>query len=377
MAPSEILESQTKDTWNVALDVSKRLGYVPLAFPVAVRQLVLDSKSKNGCIRPVTKYQVARIFRGPNFKSMLYHVTQLTAQDVLKDLKTLTVGDMMDMYRPLDLAALLSSYVISRMVKKSSPPELFAEIRPHLAREAQVGTIVGVAIPTLGFASGILWGTLRHLSHALMAKEDPSSYEKWRKSLTSSQPAEMAKAEIQTWGCTSAQVASMLLTSLGFGKDTAQLLERAGSYQGPVTSIVEKDLQNFRLSVIWFDCFLNGKKQPTEALDPRFFPFETDRKKADGYMASLKSADLAWLERSGADISPERTPQLFAPPGGDGELEIPEQLQDVFSVKSLTSMDEWDFDTLVAQLDHELEEEKAPEGVLSAKDLSALEDLVR
>lgn len=57
--------------------------------------------------------------------------------------------------------------------------------------------------------------------------------------------------------------------------------------------------------------------------------------------------------------------------------DIPEQLQDVFSVKALTEMDEWDFDTLVAQIDNELEEGEAQDGVLCSKDLSALEDMVK
>lgn len=365
-----------KDSWGVALDISKKLGYVPLAFPVAVRSLVQDSKTKANETRPVTKYQIARIFRGPNFKSMLYHVTQLTAKDTIQDLKSLTVGDMMDMYRPLDLASLLSSYVIGRMVRKIAPPELMNEIRPHLARECQVGALIGVAIPNLGFAAGVLWGTLRHLSHALMASGDPKSYKNFRKSVAGLSPNDIAKKEVELWGCTSAQVASMMLTSLGFGKDTAQLLERAGTYQSPITSITEVDLKNFRLAVLWFDCFANGKQQPNEKLPTAFFPFDTDRKKVTTVLSSLSAELPSWLERSGDDISPEKTPQLFVKPAGTNE-DIPEQLQDVFSVKALTNMDEWDFDTLVAQIDCELEEGNQPEGVLSSKDLSALEDMVK
>ena len=367
---------KSRDSWAIALDISKRLGYVPLAFPVAVRQLVADSKTKENETRPVTKYQIARIFRGPNFKSMLYHVTQLTAKDTVQNFQSLSVGDMMDMYRPLDLASLLSSYVIGRMVRKLAPSELMEDIRPHLTRECQVGALVGVAIPNLGYAAGVLWGSLRHLSHALMAMQDPKSYKTFRKAVTGLSPNETAKKEIEIWGCTSSQVASMLLTSLGFGKETAQLLERAGTYQGAITSITEEDLKNFRLAVLWFECFATGKEQPLEKLPTKFFPFETDRKKVNTSLAEIKATIPSWLERSGDDISPEKTPLLFVKAKGTND-DIPEQLQDVFSVKALTEMDEWDFDTLVAQIDNELEEGNAPDGVLSSKDLSALEEMVK
>ncbi len=368
----------TMDSWSVAMEISKRLGYVPLAFPVAVRQLISDSKSKSGETRPVTKYQIARIFRGANFKSMLYYITELTADDTLKDKSALTVGDMMDAYRPLDLACLMSCYVIGRMVRKVVPEDLMREIQPHLSRESQVGALVGVAIPALGFSGGLLWGSLRHLAHALMAAKDPSSYKKWRKAITGLSSQACDKQELETWGCTSAQVASMLLTSLGFGKDTAQLVERAGGYQGAITTITETDLKSFRLAVLWFDCFATGKTQPNEKLPTTFFPDERDRKRVDARISALKtSPSLSWIERSSADISPQKTPKLFAKPKGADGVDVPDQLQDVFSVEALTKMDEWEFDTLVAQIDTELEDGETPEGVLSTKDLSALEDMVK
>ena len=95
------------------------------------------------------------------------------------------------------------------MVRKLAPSELMQEIRPHLTRECQVGALVGVAIPNLGYAAGVLWGSLRHLSHALMSIEAPKTYKNFRKAVQGLTPNETAKKEIEVWGCTSSQVASI------------------------------------------------------------------------------------------------------------------------------------------------------------------------
>jgi len=364
------------DSWQKALEYSKRLGYVPLAFPVAVRSLMADAKTKEGIIRPVTKYQVARVLRGPNFKAMLYYATELVSQDTLKGSLALTVGDLMDLFSPMDLASLLSCYVTNRLASKIAPKELKDAIRPALARETQVGALVGVAIPSLGIAGGLLWGSSRHIAHMLMSSDDPQRYIKWQKAAVGQNIATQAKLEHETWGCTSAQVASMVLAAMGLGKETAALLERAGAYEGPVTSIVETDLQRFRLAVLWFDCFASGKKQPIEKLPAKNFPFDSDRAKVNSALAKIDVSQPAWLERAAADISTTKTPQLFAKPKVDTKFEIPEGLEDVFKLEEITGMDEWDFDTLVAHMDRELEETSEADGVLSQKDLNKLEELV-
>lgn len=365
-----------KDSWQKALGYSKKLGYIPLALPVAIRTLIADSKSKERIIRPVTKYQVARILRGANFKSMLYYVSDLTSRETVRGASSLSVGELMDLYPPMDLAAMLSCYVSFRLASKSTPKELLDAIRPHLVRESYAGALVGVAIPRLELTGGLLWGCSRHIAHMLMSSDEPRKYIQWRAKAQQVPFSKQSELEIDTWGCTSSQVASMVLANMGLGNETACLMERAGSYRGAVTAIIETDLQNFRLAVLWFDCFLNRQQQPTEKLAGKMFPFETDRAKVEAALERFDPGSPSWLERSGADISPEQTPALFAAPKQDSKFEVPEQLQDVFKLDELTKMDEWEFDTLVAHMDREIEETSESDGVLSQKDLNQLEDLV-
>ncbi len=364
------------DSWQKALGYSKKLGYVPLAIPVATRTLIADSKSKERIIRPVTKYQIARILRGSNFKSMLYYVSDLISRDTVQGAKSISVGELMDLYSPMDLAALLSCYVSFRLASKSTPKELLDAIRPHLAHESYVGALVGVAIPALELAGGILWGCSRHIAHMLMSSDEPRKYKQWRAKVGQIPSSRQSELEVETWGCTSSQVASMVLANMGLGNEIACLMEKAASYRGAVATITETDLQNFRLAVLWFECFLSRQQQPTEKLAAKMFPFETDRIKVEAALQRFDPATPSWLERSGADISPELTPALFSASKQESKFEVPEQLQDVFKLDELTKMDEWEFDTLVAHIDREIEETSASDGVLSQKDLNQLEALV-
>ncbi len=372
----QIDSAGTDDSWQKAIEYSKRLGYIPLAVPVAIRTLIADSKSKQRVIRPVTKYQLARILRGPNFKSMLYYVSDITSHETVQGASNLSVGGLMDLYPPMDLAALLSCYVSFRLASKSTPKELLNAIRPHLVRESYVGALVGVAIPTLGFSGGLLWGCSRHIAHMLMSSDEPRKYNKWRAMAKETPQSKQSELEIETWGCTSSQVASMVLANMGLGVETACLLDRAGSHRGAVTTIIEGDLQKFRLAVLWFNCFLNQQQQPNEKLAGEMFPFETDRAKVDAALARFDPGNPSWLERSGTDLSPELTPAMFAAATQESKFEVPEQLQDVFKLEDLTKMDEWEFDTLVAHIDREIEETSESDCVLGQKDINQLEELI-
>ena len=118
------------------------------------------------------------------------------------------------------------------------------------------------------------------------------------------------------------------------------------------------------------------QEQPTEKFNTDYFPLEKDSLKARKHVGNALDGTKAWLDRGKEDLTQELAPHFFAKIPEDPDLEIPEQLKDVFSVKELTEMNEDDFDALIDQIDEEQEAASKREDVISAKDLAELEKQV-
>ena len=84
----------------------------------------------------------------------------------------------------------------------------------------------------------------------------------------------------------------------------------------------------------------------------------------------------SWLDRGKDDLTAEKTPHFFAKKVEDPNLEIPEELKDVFSIDELTAMDENDFDALIDQIDAEQKASAKRDDVISKKDLEELQKTV-
>jgi hypothetical protein len=333
------------------------LGEVCTALPAIIRNLFADKRSSHGQLSAVTKYQVGRVCCSPNFKSVLYHFTCAVAPEHLKDRSSVTVGELIDLYPPSDLSALIGTFSLARLIRKRVPSELYERISPHLAREAHIGALTSVAVPNLGLSRGILCGTLPHISHALMSAQQPATYTSWRESLTNLSMQERTRREHEVWGCSAAQVASMLLVKLGFPAQTAYSLALASEHSSGIGTDQDTETHLTRIALLWFECLLTGQEAPHKVPSGNFFPCKDIRVSIDKKIEELTSSNQSWIEKTSDDISAEKTPQLFNNSSTEqDELEVPGQLKEIFTVECLTKMDEWEFGALVDYIDKELAE---------------------
>ncbi len=361
------------ESWAVALACAKRIGYVPTAFSQAIRLLVSDHLTNNKQIRAVTKYQVARVFRGPSFKATIYFASRQLAAEYLEHNKSVSIGDLVALYSPLDLAAFITCFFLNRRLKKITPEATWNVIGPKFLRDASIGALVGVAIPRLGYAPGLLIGSLKNLSLVLMTGEDRSKYSTYIRKLEAEKKLSDDDLERELWRTTSSQVSSMILTHLGFKSEIGETIAAAMNTKTPTDDIENLTIQSYRLAYLWSETFIFGRQQPLERLDGKYFPFEKDRAIAELQIVEVKSGEKTWLERCQADLTKEHAPHLFAPREEDPNFEIPEQLKDVFNLKELTSMEEEDFDKLVDQIDAEQATAKRRDDVIASKDLADIE----
>lgn len=365
---------ESDNGWSSAVEYTYRLGPICTALPALIRALLVDDRVCEGQLSAVTKYTVGRICSASNFKAMLYYSTEVIEPEHLRKNTSISVGQLIDLYTPADLAAIIVAFSLGRIIRKRIPADLLEAVRPHLAREAHIGLMAGLAVPQLGFAPGVLLGTLPHIGHALMSASDPSLYKRWKRSLKGASFDERTKRERELWGCSSAQVGAMILIKLGFPTPSAQAFAFASESTGPVKSIRDPETRNVRIALLWLECLLNGQQAPKEVLPGDFFPFEGIRAGIESAIKQLTAPEQSWMERSSSDVSPDKTPQLFTKvTSSPAALEVPPQLAEIFTVESLTKMEEEQFDSLVTHIDKEIAEGRIdPNGV--SKDANEIED---
>ena len=360
------------ESWKVALAVSKKIGYVPIAFSQAIRLLITDHLKNKGQISAATKYQVSRVFKGASFKSTIYFASRELREDHFANVTACSVGDLVALYTPLDLAAFITCFFLNRRLKKAGG-DVWPLVSPQFSREASIGALVGVAIPTIGYAPGLLLSALRNVSHALMSVDNPKSYEEFRKNLIASKKMIDEDLERKLWKTTSSQVSSMILTALGFKSEVSEIIGSVVNTTQRAAEIKNPQVQSFRLAHLWNEAFVLKREQPLEKLNSTFFPLEKDRVKASPHIEAALNGRISWLDRGKDDLNPQLAPHLFAKKKEDPNLEIPDELKDVFNIEELSSMEEEDFDRLIDQIEAEQKASSKRDDVISKKDLEELE----
>ncbi|MCB0332290.1 MAG: hypothetical protein KDD55_02255 [Bdellovibrionales bacterium] len=360
-----------------AKKVANNLGYLPSSFTTSVRTLIRDQEQNDASMRPVTKYQVARLMKTPSFKSMLYYATLDMRGQYIEGRDVVTVGDMMDFFEPVDIAALIACFVYFRKGRKMVPTSEWITLEAQFREESLIAAHLGIALPVIGVGFSLILGTVRYFALAAMLLEDEKAYRSYQNHLRKGKQSFDEQMEEELWGCNTKEVAVFMLSKMGFGVDIGNAF-RVGVDPTIRLSSLGKGSSEFKMKLgkLWLDSFLAGLEQPAgEKVPGEYYPMMTDRQNLLGKIEEIRKGRVHWLARKSEDISPESTPQLFAK--RVEEFEVPEELLDVFTVDQITAMDEDSFDNLVDHIDLE-NEGKVPVGSagLSAKDLEELEELV-
>jgi hypothetical protein len=363
------------ERWEMAKRIAGKLKPLPIAFTSSVRLLALDHINNNGELRPVTKFQVARIFRSSSFKGMLYQATLELHNKDIRDLEFVSVGEMMNHYKAGDLAALIGMFVFFKKVRRIVSDQDWDLLRNDIVYRIQAGAAAGVALPKVGVGAGVLMGAMPLLTIGSMYPYNNKGFTEYRRHLQKSDYEFDAELEVLHWSCTAAQVASLSMSQLGFGVDMAEAVLR-GWESTPLERLNNEIQLDYRMARLWLEAFLKCEDQPMSSVPGEYFPLAEDRTKAEHAMGCLIDGYRHWFELTPDDVSRELTPKLFPPI--DEDSEIPADLQEVFSIDEITEMGERDFDDLIDQIDMEQAGEVAMGGTTMSTDaLESLDDLAK
>lgn len=368
-----LVKTDVDESWDMAKRIANKLKPLPIAFTSSVRLLASDHINNNGTLRPVTKFQVARIFRSNSFKGMLYQATYELHNEEIREQELVTVGELMNYYTASDLAAFIGMFVFFKKARRLVDDAEWDLLRTDIIYRIQAGAAAGVAVPKCGVGAGILMGAMPLLSVCSMYPYNNKGFTEYRRYLQKNNFEFDEATEHIHWNCTISQVASLSLSMLGFGVDMSEAVLRGNELKIKYDKLTEEIHRDFRMARFWMEALMQCQEQPLEKVPGEYFPLANARERADHAMGCLIDGYRHWFELTPEDVSPELTPQLFPPM--DADSEIPEDLQEVFSMDEITAMEEEEFDDLIDQIDMEQAGEVAIGGTtMSTDDISSLDD---
>ena len=362
--------------WLLAKKTAERLGYVPSSFTVAVRGLINDHFNNQTTLRPVTKFQIARLLRGPSFKAMLYFATRDLRGEYLKDQPSWSVGMMMDLFEPLDLASMLAAFVFYRKSRKLLGEEGWPLVEKHLSPESQIAAQVGIYVPAIGMGLSLLGCAFGYFASAAILLAHPKEFKNYyRQFLNKSYVNRTAQKEEELFGCSTSQIAVFLLSTFGFGTEISNAMNISYDPACEFDSIRDDLPLRMKAARLWVEALAENRTQPAVKLPAKFFPMSGDKPRMLAQVEKILGGASNWLERGKKDLNRDLAPHLFVPLKVDDQ--VPDAIKDVFSVEEISKMEEEDFDTLVDQIDAELEG-KVPRGtvVLKQKEINELEQMM-
>ncbi len=363
------------DPWSIAKKRAAKIGYVPTSFSAAIRLLITDHNA-GGAMSAKTKYQIARLMRGPSFQAMLYYATKELRGGYTKDQKFLTIGYMLDLFEPLDVACMIGAFLAYRKWRKLLKPEQWACLEKELATESQIGALAGAAIEEVGVGSGLLAGSFHYFALGTMLDDHEVKAKAYLQTIRAAGNKLNPAEETKLFGCSLAQVGTLLLGQLGFG---AEIGDGFSTSLDPSVALAKIDRPmsiKMRYARIWIESCMAGLEQPREKLPAKYFPMASALVELQTKAGVVRKGTAHWLSRKKDDISETKTPELFQKVP-EAESEVPDELRDIFTIEEISKMEVDDFDNLCDQMDAEKAGKAVPGAVsLSAKELKELEEMV-
>jgi hypothetical protein len=258
------------------------------------------------------KFFGGRLLRSPSIQApYFYAIKFLKPQFLPAEDHPFDVPDFLDSFNGYEHAVLFAIIFVHRHCVNLCDPTQFTTVTEKLERDATISWLIGNAIPSVGGGAGLLLGSFRTLGWLPFLKHDPEGFQEYSMHLENNHLAIDIDYEFQRWQCNSLQVAVMLGQQLGFGVRHVIPLMKAITTVSPLLNSEDKE-REFRVIDAWMDSVVKRRSTPAIPLPTKYYPNKTE---LDFLLQQsedvLNKKDSLWLSRTKADLSKEKTPQLF------------------------------------------------------------------
>lgn len=302
----------TVESWEYATAFSESLGTLPTSVTSVVRLLLSDFEKNPAQLSEYGRFFVSRFLKSKTLQAAYYYLSRhLKPEHMPPPEEPFGAPELLKIFSGEDHAYLLSIIFFHRQAKKYCDNTLFHSVTGMLQKGINLGGAIGGKLPSVGFGTGLLCGSLQFLGFFSFVRHDPDGFTKYLKHVRSNGHSVDWKVEFELWQCNSLQVGIMIMQQAGLGAARLSKLMRGLGTRSPI--LPHDPFESAcRALDIWYQCVSHKRTIPAIPLPPRFYISSKDLESVLGLLNKPAShKETSWLMRTKGDINPKETPQLF------------------------------------------------------------------
>ncbi len=253
----------------------------------------------------------------PTFKSAFYFYAQERDESELSLAMPLNYIKLLSLFSHDEMLAVLSLTYIYRLLSRRCDLEEWNRLMPKLGVHMQIGGYVGEKIEGVGFGNGMFIAGVRLLSQALLLFHNVQGYKQLRRNCESKGLLFDCKGETELWRCNHLEVASMLVSALGYGVGPRMAfgVNSQGLMTGPLQNSGEAErieVEAWRATIAATEALHSkGSIPPWLREQPQFSDVEAVaelERRTIGIVA--KGTGFEWMHKSVSDLPEDIQLQL-------------------------------------------------------------------
>jgi hypothetical protein len=304
MAPPT--ESFSPESWEYARGYAGVFGVVPSSFTSVIRSLMAEHSAGLAQTQGNNKYFVLRLLKSPSLIAPFYFATEVYNPDTLVQNGQTPPDQLIKGFTPFEVACMLGLVYILRKAQGLVEAEELKYILDPMVPNANIGFAMGRTIPAIGVGTALLEATMIPLAVCAFAKHDLKGFKEYRRDVAKSHGGKWEPSlELERWGCNHAQVASVVLQTLGFGITRSNAFVAALSAKADSGTLEEVNLcRDFRMATIWRESIRDSFKAPTVPLPPKYYPTKAAQDNAVSKIKAVLDDSEAsrWLLKGKDDL---------------------------------------------------------------------------
>lgn len=301
------------DAWKSAANWLAAVGYIPSSFTVCIRQLTASQRASNGSapkLDSTCEYLVRRFLNSPTITAHVYFLSTTFRSDVVASKPVLEAGDFLSFYTPAEWASILSLIFITHKVKSLCDDQEWDTYGRIIQGSTDIGGILGTAVPAFSFSDGILVGGLRWLVLGFCAAKALRQFQTYRRNVLKEGTYLDPEAENKYWGCTHAQLSTLLLLNMGF--PSTYTVDYEAGLSASIKDKLNPTANKFRILARWTHALQTSSPLPSISGENEFGASDQgmDQIIRDCGKIAQRGSEQNWLLKKADDVTPEQAERI-------------------------------------------------------------------
>ena len=323
-----------EEGWSVAESFVAGLGPLSSLFTAAIRAvrsapMILHTDDSDR----IRKFSVEAVNFpvkvSPTFKAALYALAEEIDEPALALAMPLTQSKLLGLFSPDEMIAVIALTYMYRLMRRRCDESEWDRVMPKMNTHMKIGYHVGKVLDGVGSGHGMLIGGMRYIALSILLNSDIKAFKELRRKVESKGGLFDLSEESARWGCNHMQVASCLVSSLGYGvaPRLAFGMSPRSKIFAPIQAAIaesQEEINAWRLAIDYTESLHAFGKAPDYVQDGSNNYIQVDvseklEKKISGFVA--KGASFQWINR-GVEQVPQHVRDQLAiklkkEPGGE------------------------------------------------------------